>query len=97
MSREEKLKPIQECGCTAQTNLPADTLRFLNILLQETEIMQQNFFEIIRGILYVTDMTATTSLKRSRDADAGRMRGESSLRLYPQTRSLFPHQWLRRV
>lgn len=50
-----------------------------------------------RGILSVTDMTATTSLKRSRDADAGRMRGESSLRLYPQTRSLFPHQWLQRV
>lgn len=47
MSREEKLKPIQECGCTAQTNLPADTLRFLNILLQETEIMQQSFLELI--------------------------------------------------
>ena len=94
---KEKLKPIQECGCTAQTSLPEDTLRFLNILLQETEIMQQSFLEIIRGILSVTDMTATTSLKRSRDADAGRMRGESSLRLYPQTRSLFPHQWLQRV
>ena len=40
----------------------ADTLHCSIILLQETEIMQQSFLEIIRDILYVTDMTAATSL-----------------------------------
>ena len=94
---KEKLKPIQECRCTAQIVLLTDTLRFLNILLQETEIMQQNFLEIVRGILSVMDMTAITSCKRSQDVDVGRMRGESVLRLYPQTRSLFPNQQLQMV
>ena len=94
---KEKLKPIQECRCTAQIVLLTDTLRFLNILLQETEIMQQNFLEIVRGILSVMDMTAITSCKRSQDVDVGRMRGESVSRLYPQTKSLFPHQQLQRV
>ena len=49
------------------------------------------------GYLVCDGYDATTSLKRSQDADAGRMRGESSLKLYPQTRSLFPHQQLRKA
>ena len=67
---ETVVQVLHEPGRKAKTDSRmwvycTDTLRFLNILLQETEIMQQSFLEIIRGILSVTDMTATTSLKRS--------------------------------
>ena len=68
---------IQERGCTAQKILPTDTLHCSIILQQETAITQQIFLKIIRNILYVTDITAATSLKMSQDADAGRMQGES--------------------
>jgi len=91
MSSAERLRPSQGCGCTADRYIALFDYSPTRNGDNAVKLLGEYSGDVVcDGFDGYNKLTGVTRC-------GGHMQGESLLRLYPQIRSLYPHQQLQRV